>query len=169
MLSKDDVEMIISNTKNKKHRLLLSLGCGSGLRVSEVVNLKSDDIDIKRKLIYVKQAKGNKNRITLLPDKLLDDMKENILIGKKYIFESERGGKLSVRTAQLIFKRALKKAGILKRATFRTLRHSFAIHLLKNGIDVRYVQELFGHQNIRTTQIYTHVTNMALRNIKSPL
>ena len=86
-----------------------------------------------------------------------------------YLFESERGGKLNERTAQIIFYKAIKKAGVKKDATFHSLRHSFAAHLLENGVDVRYVQELLGHQNIRTTQLYTKVTNPSLKNIKSPL
>jgi site-specific recombinase XerD len=89
--------------------------------------------------------------------------------GDDYVFLSERGGKLSERTAQIVFGRALRSARIAKPATFHSLRHSFATHLLENGVDVRYVQELLGHQNIRTTQIHTHLTNPALKNIKSPL
>jgi site-specific recombinase XerD len=86
-----------------------------------------------------------------------------------YLFESERSGKLTERTAQKVFENALKKSDIKKDATFHSLRHSFATHLLENGVDVRYVQELLGHQNIRTTQLYTQVTNPKLKNIKSPL
>ena len=86
-----------------------------------------------------------------------------------FVFASERGGKLTERTAQMVFSKALKKAQISKDATFHSLRHSFATHLLENGVDVRYVQELLGHANIRTTQIYTKVTNPALKNITSPL
>lgn len=85
------------------------------------------------------------------------------------VFASERGGKLTTRTAQKIFEKSLQLAGIKKNATFHSLRHSFATHLLENGVDIRYVQELLGHQNIRTTQQYTHVTNPQLRNIRSPL
>ena len=97
---------------------------------------------------------------------------ETLIISRDFndfVFASERGGKLTDRTAQKIFENALKKAGIQKCATFHSLRHSFATHLLENGVDVRYVQELLGHANIRTTQIYTKVTNPALKNIKSPL
>ncbi len=86
-----------------------------------------------------------------------------------YLFESERGGKLTEKTAQKVFKNALRKAGIKKEATFHSLRHSFATHLLENGVDVRYLQELLGHRNIRTTQIYNQVTNLKIKNIKSPL
>jgi site-specific recombinase XerD len=89
--------------------------------------------------------------------------------GESYVFESARGGKLTSRSAQKIFENALRRIGIKKAATFHSLRHSFATHLLENGVDVRYVQELLGHQNIRTTQRYTHVTNLSLKAIKSPL
>jgi len=106
-----------------------------------------------------------------LPEILIKDL-FNLVTSKvkqDYVFASERGGKLSTRTAQIIFQKALEKAKIKKMATFHSLRHSFATHLLENGIDIRYVQELLGHANIRTTQIYTHVTNPRLKNIKSPL
>ena len=106
-----------------------------------------------------------------MPEKLKNDLL-NICAGKKqndYVFKSERGGRLTERTMQIVFERALNNAKINKPATFHSLRHSFATHLLENGTDVRYVQELLGHANIRTTQIYTHLTNLALKNIKSPL
>jgi site-specific recombinase XerD len=107
----------------------------------------------------------------MIPEKSVNDIK-NLIFGKNgndYVFISERGGKINSRTAQKIFKNALKISGIKKEASFHSLRHSFATHLLENGTDVRYVQELLGHQNIRTTQRYTQVTNPKLKNIKSPL
>ena len=109
--------------------------------------------------------------MSLIPEKMIHDLM-NLIAGKKdndLVFASERGGKLTTRTAQKVFQNALHKAQIKKKATFHSLRHSFATHLLENGVDLRYVQELLGHQNIRTTQIYTHVTNHNLKNIKSPL
>ena len=121
--------------------------------------------------IHIKNAKGQKDRISVLPNKLIGNLKSLISgkMGNDFVFESERGGKLTTRTAQKVFERALKKSGTAKNATFHSLRHSFATHLLENGVDVRYVQELLGHQNIRTTQVYTHVTNPKIKNIKSPL
>ncbi|MBD3329797.1 tyrosine-type recombinase/integrase, partial [Candidatus Dojkabacteria bacterium] len=100
-----------------------------------------------------------------------NDLKMIINSGKpnEYVFPSERGGKLTTRTAQKIFTNAMRKAKIKKDTSFHSLRHSFATHLLENGVDIRYVQELLGHQNIRTTQRYTQVSNPKLRNIKSPL
>jgi len=171
VLSREEIGKIIETLSNDKHKLLISLAYGAGLRVSETINLKIKDISLEELVIHLKEAKGKKDRVTIFPEKLKSDI-INITSGKdknNYIFESERGGKLTERTAQKIFENALKKSGIQKDATFHSLRHSFATHLLENGVDVRYVQELLGHQNIRTTQIYTHVTNPALKNIKSPL
>lgn len=171
VLSKNEIELILSNIRNRKHKLMLSISYGAGLRVCEVINLKIEDVDSERNLIHIKQSKGGKDRVTILPEKIKDDLKNLMYANdnQRYLFESERGGNLTTRTAQKIFEQALKRSGIIKKASFHSLRHSFATHLLENGVDVRYVQELLGHKNIRTTQIYTHVTNMALRNIKSPL
>jgi len=171
ILSRREIQKILGEIKNQKHRLLLSVSYGAGLRVNEVISLKVKDVDLVEQTVHLKRSKGQKDRISILPESIIDGLK--ILIYSKtandFVFSSERGGMLSVRTAQKIFENALKKAKIKKRATFHTLRHSFATHLLENGVDVRYVQELLGHQNIRTTQRYTQVTNPRLRNIKSPL
>ena len=171
VLSKNEIKKILEVTKNTKHRLLLLLAYGAGLRVSEVINLKVKDIDMAELTVHIKQAKGKKDRITVFPEKLLSDI-QNLIAGKDkndYVFPSERGGKLTTRTAQKIFENASKGAAIKKDATFHSLRHSFATHLLENGVDVRYIQELLGHQNIRTTQRYTQVTNPSIRKIRSPL
>ena len=171
VLSRLEIEQIINSVQNTKHKLLLSISYSSGLRVSEVVALKVKDICLPELTIQIRQAKGRKDRISVLSEKLTVDMQQIIATKDQtaYVFESERGGKLTTRTAQKIFENALKKSDIKKNATFHSLRHSFATHLLENGVDVRYVQELLEHQNIRTTQIYTHVTNPKLKNIKSPL
>ncbi|MBD3359171.1 MAG: tyrosine-type recombinase/integrase [Candidatus Buchananbacteria bacterium] len=170
ILSRDEIEAIITAIKNNKHRLILSLAYGAGLRVSEVVRLKVADLDFEGLSIHIKQAKGAKDRITVMSERLKNDL-ISFCTGKSpadYVFASERGGRLTERTMQMVFERALNNTKINKPATFHSLRHSFATHLLENGIDVRYVQELLGHQNIRTTQIYTHLTNLAMKNIKSP-
>lgn len=171
VLSRNDIQLILRNISNEKHCLMVALAYGGGLRVSEVTHLKVRDIHIDDLLIHIKAAKGRKDRITVFPEKLKNKIEKHI--GGKdandLVFASERGGKLSERTAQKVFENALKKSGIKKAATFHSLRHSFATHLLENGTDVRYVQELLGHANIRTTQIYTKVTNPKLKNIKSPL
>lgn len=171
VLSRSEISKILESIQNNKHKLLLSLAYGAGLRVSEVIGLKVQDMDFEELTVHVKQAKGQKDRISVMPTSLIDSLK-NLTAGKDIndlVFESERGGKLTARTAQKVFENALHNSGIKKNATFHSLRHSFATHLLENGTDVRYVQELLGHQNIRTTQIYTHVTNPKLKNIKSPL
>ncbi|MFA5051992.1 MAG: site-specific tyrosine recombinase/integron integrase [Patescibacteria group bacterium] len=171
ILSREEITRLIDSISNVKHCLLISLAYGAGLRVSEVVSLRVRDLDFAEHTIHLKGAKGNKDRITVLPNKLTDGLRQ-MTAGKGMddeVFSSERGGTLSSRTAQKIFEHALARAKIQKAATFHSLRHSFATHLLENGTDVRYVQELLGHGNIRTTQIYTHVTNPALKNIQSPL
>lgn len=171
VLSREEIAKIINITNNKKHQLIIALAYGGGLRVSEIINLKVKDTNLEELTIHLKDAKGKKDRITIFPEKLKESLRQIITNRDKndYVFESERGGKLSERTVQKVFENVLKKAKINKDATFHSLRHSFATHLLENGVDVRYVQELLGHANIRTTQIYTKVTNPSIRNIKSPL
>ncbi len=171
VLSKDEIQKIINAIENKKHRLLISLSYGSGLRVSEAVNLKIKDINLEELTIHIKDAKGRRDRITIFSEKIKNDLHELAVLKNMndYVFASERGGKLTERTAQKVFENALRRASIRKDATFHSLRHSFATHLLENGVDVRYVQELLGHQNIRTTQLYTRVTNPSIKKIKSPL
>lgn len=171
VLSREEIQNMIDNTDNLKHKLMLAVAYGAGLRVSEVVRLKVADVDLNELTLTVRQGKGKKDRLTILSKNIKADL-EKILVGKKnndYVFESERGGGLTEMSAQKVFYLSLKKAGIKKSASFHSLRHSFATHLLENGVDVRYVQELLGYANIRTTQIYTKVTNPSLKNIKSPL
>lgn len=186
VLSREEIGLIIKQITNSKHRLMVSLAYASGLRVSEITNLKVKDINLSELTIHLKGAKGNRDRITVFPERLKNDVATFVAIknGDDFLFESERGarldsrscplddarrGKLTERTAQVVFEKALKSAGVQKDATFHSLRHSFATHLLENGVDVRYVQELLGHQNIRTTQLYTKITNPMLKKIKSPL
>jgi len=171
VLSRNEIEKIINSIKNRKHKLIISLSYGAGLRVSEVVNLKVKDINIEDLVIHIKQAKGKRDRITVFPKRLKSEVVSFIAEknSNDYLITSDRGGKLTSRTAQKVFENALKKSGTKKEATFHSLRHSFATHLLENGVDIRYIQELLGHQNIRTTQIYTKVTNPSIKNIKSPL
>lgn len=171
VLSRKEINSMLEATQNLKHRVLLALAYGAGLRVSEAISVKVGDIDLEECIIHVKQAKGNKDRITVLSHKVIPDLR-TLISGRssnEFIFISERGGKLAQRTAQKIFESAIKKAGIQKGATFHSLRHSFATHLIENGVDIRYVQELLGHANIRTTQRYTQVTNPILKRILSPL
>lgn len=171
VLSRNEIQRIADLIKNEKHRLIIVLSYGAGLRVSEVVRLRVGDVNLDDLTVHIKSAKGNKDRITVFPEKLKAALSEIMALqhGNEYLFESERGGKLSERTVQAVFKKAFQWSGIKKEASFHSLRHSFATHLLENGVDMRYVQELLGHANIRTTQIYTKVTNPMLKKIKSPL
>lgn len=171
VLNRSEIKALIEATNNQKHKLLLSIAYGAGLRVSEVVNLKVKDVNLENLTLHIKHAKGDKDRITIFPDSINEKLTKiiNSKETNEFVFSSERGGKLTTRTAQKVFSNALKKTGIKKEASFHSLRHSFATHLLENGTDIRYVQELLGHANIRTTQRYTQVTNPQLRNIKSPL
>ncbi|HNT30583.1 MAG TPA: tyrosine-type recombinase/integrase [bacterium] len=171
VLSREEIHRIIDTITNFKHRLLIALSYGAGLRVSEAVGLRVRDVDLGELTIHLKQAKGQKDRMTVLPESLVSQLQQMLAgkIGEDFVFTSERGGSLTARTAQKVFENAMRRAGIAKPATFHSLRHSFATHLLENGVDVRYVQELLGHQNIRTTQRYTQVTNPQLKNIRSPL
>lgn len=171
VLSRNEISAILHALKNRKHKLLLALAYGAGLRVSEVVKLRVRDIDWDRNVIAVKKAKGDRDRMTLLPAKISMDLKR-FVFGQEphtFVFESMRGGRLTERTAQKIFEKAAYLAGISKDATFHSLRHSFATHLLENGVDMRFIQELLGHRDIKTTQIYTRVASHAILNIKSPL
>jgi integrase/recombinase XerD len=171
VLSRKEIEKMIELTTNQKHRLLISLAYASGFRISEAVNLKIKDLNVEEMTVHIKGAKGNKDRITIFSEKLKIDIQKIIALRNfnDYVFPSNRGGRLDERTAQKIFENAKNNAKITKDASFHSLRHSFATHLLENGVDVRYVQELLGHANIRTTQLYTKVTNPMIRNIKSPL
>src|SRR3989338_8967511 len=171
VLSRDEIKRILDSIQNTKHRLMVALAYGAGLRVSEIINLRSRDLLFDELTVHIKEAKGKKDRITLIPETIVSTLR-SFLTGKDnddLVFMSNREGKLSERSAQKVFHTALKKTGIKKSATFHSLRHSFATHLLENGVDVRYVQALLGHRNIRTTQRYTQVTNPKLKNIKSPL
>ena len=171
VLSRNEIEQLLATITNEKHRLMIALSYGAGLRVSEIIHLRACDVLVDELTLHIKEAKGKKDRISLIPQKLVPTLRQ-LLFGKQpddVVFASERGGALTERTAQKVFEHALQKAEIKKPATFHSLRHSFATHLLENGVDVRYVQELLGHANIRTTQLYTQVTNPMLKNIKSPL
>lgn len=179
VLAHGEIMDLIRTMQNWKHRLIVSLAYGSGLRVSEVANLKIQDLDFARGVIFVRQGKGGRDRVTVLPEKLKEDL-QKFIDGRKpaeYLFASQRGGngsgksggKLTTRTLQKVFNNALKKAGISTNASFHSLRHSFASHLLENGTNLRFIQELLGHKNIRTTQLYTHVNKNSLAAIESPL
>jgi len=166
VLTKKEIGTVFKKINNAKHKIIISLAYGAGLRISEVISLRVKDFSLEELNIHIKNAKGKKDRITVFPEKLKVDI-QNLMAGKNkndLLFESNRFGKLSTRSVQKIFEDAFKKTGIKKDATFHSLRHSFATHLLENGVDIRYIQEFLGHNNIRTTQIYTKVTNYSIKN-----
>ncbi len=171
VLSKNEIKAILAAVENRKHRTMIAMAYGSGLRVSELVKIRIADIDFENQTIHIKSGKGKKDRITILSKKIIEDCRAFAAgrSSKEYLFPSMRGGHLHPRSMQLVFKRAMSSVGITKDATFHSLRHSFATHLIENGTNIRYVQALLGHSNIRTTQRYTQVTQPALRNIVSPL
>ncbi|MCL2186844.1 MAG: tyrosine-type recombinase/integrase [Treponema sp.] len=172
VLSAEEIIKILNMEKNPKHRLLLMLTYSSGLRVSEVVSLKKEHIDLSRQVIFIKQGKGRKDRYTILSEKVflfIQEYYEHFKI-EKWIFPGQSGkNHLSIRSAQHIFDKAARCAGITKKISIHGLRHTFATHLLENGTDIRYIQELLGHTNVRTTERYTHVAKRNILKIKSPL
>jgi site-specific recombinase XerD len=172
VLAESEVKDLLDCEKNPKHRLLLMLAYSSGLRVSEVVALKKEHIDFRRKTILVHAGKGRKDRYTLLSDRAADFIQRYCsLYGiDRWLFPGSAPGRhLSIRSAQGVFTKALKKARIIKPLSIHSLRHSFATHLLENGTDIRYIQDLLGHSTLRTTQRYTHVAHRAVLKIRSPL
>ena len=172
VLSLEEVRRILSVIKNLKHRCLLMVTYSGGLRVGEVVRLRVEDIDGKRKLVHVHFAKGQKERYTLLGDATLNELREywRECHPAKWLFPSTREcGYLSEQSAENVFKEAAAKAGIVKRVSIHTLRHSFATHLLESGVDLRYIQELLGHASSKTTEIYTHVSSRAIEQIVNPI
>ena len=171
VLSKDEVASLIKQVVNVKHKTILMLTYSSGLRISELLNLKLTDIDSQRKQIKIEQGKGKKDRFTVLSDKVLPLLREYYTQYKPayYLFESPDGKQYSTTSIHIILSDAVRKAGIKKRVTMHTLRHSFATHLLEQGTDLRYIQSLLGHESTKTTQIYTHITTKGFDQIKSPL
>src|SRR5699024_5486032 len=143
-------------TQNLKHRLLLQLCYGMGLRVSEIVNMKIEDIDSYRMQVRIDRGKGKKDRVINLPQTVLEDLRTyyKTYRPKKYLFEGQQGGQYSKRSAQVVFKNAMKKAGIQKSIGIHGLRHSYATHLLEMGTDISFIQRLLGHNDIKTTLIY---------------
>ena len=169
VLSKEQIKELIRTTDNIKHKLIIKLLYASGLRLSELIHLKRKDIDFDRNIIMVVNGKGNKDRITLISESLrLDLLKYYSTAHFKtdYVFEG-RNGKYTQKSVQKVMEKAGKKLGI--RIHPHMLRHSFATHLLEDGIDIRYIQHLLGHSDLKTTEIYTHVSTHSLHKIKSPL
>lgn len=172
VLSKEEVKDIFDSVDNLKHKAILMTIYAAGLRVSEVVKLRIDDIDSKNMQLLIRKGKGKKDRYSMLSKTNLEILRD---YWKRYrpqhfLFEGkEQNSHIAVRSVQRIFENAKNKCGITKKASVHTLRHSFATHLLESGTDICYIQKLLGHTHISSTTIYLHIRRMDLLNIESPL
>lgn len=171
VLSKEEVKNIITAPTNLKHRTMLSLIYACGLRRSELIHLKPNDVDSKRKLLIIRQSKGKKDRIAPISDKIIELLRSYYISYKPkiWLFEGQKEAtQYSEQSLQSVLKQAVKKCNYKKPITLHWLRHSYATHLLESGTDLRFIQELLGHNSSKTTEIYTHVSTKNLQNIKSP-
>ena len=171
VLSVEEISALFKATENLKHKAILMLCYAAGLRVSELVNVRLKDIDSKRMQVRIEQSKGKKDRYSLLSNRLLEVLRAYFRLHrpKEWLFEGIHGEQYSVRSIQAIMKDSAGKAGIKKKVSVHTLRHSFATHLLEQGTDLRYIQTLLGHESSKTTEIYTHITTKGFDQIISPL
>ncbi|AOW19393.1 site-specific tyrosine recombinase/integron integrase [Urechidicola croceus] len=171
ILSKEEVINLLRCTKNLKHRAILAMIYSSGLRIGELINLKLSNIDIDRRQIIVQNGKNRKDRNVIMAESMIPLIMNYVQTYRPtfYFVEGEPNKKYSASSIRAFLKRSCKNAGIVKRVTPHTLRHSYATHLLENGIDIRYIQELLGHAKTETTMIYTHVSKKDLLKIESPL
>jgi integrase/recombinase XerD len=171
VLSKEETKLILEAHGNIKHKAMLSLIYSCGLRRSELLNLKLNDIDSKRGLVIVRKGKGRKDRVAPLSEKILNLLRDYFKAyqPKEWLFEGQSGkGQYDERSLANVLKQALEKSKISKPVSLHWLRHSFATHLLENGTDLRYIQEILGHSSSKTTEIYTHVSNKSIQKIVSP-
>lgn len=166
-LTTREMSRLMGSVTNLKHKCIVQLLYGCGLRLNELLHLKLTDVDSKNKIILIRNAKGGKDRVVMLSPLLLESLKRyyQVYHPEEYLIEGQGGGVYSEKSVQNIVKNAASKAGIIKKVTPHTLRHSFATHLLENGTDIRYIQELLGHRSVNTTEIYTHVTDVAQSKI----
>ncbi len=171
VLTKQEIKKMISSVKNPKHKLMLELLYSSGLRLSELINLKVNDLEVDNKIGWVRSGKGGKDRMIILSQRAAESLSRYLSSRKEkseYIFTG-RNKKISKRAVQKAIKKIAEKAGIKKDIHVHTLRHSFATHLLEAGTDIRKIQVLLGHSNLSTTQIYTKVSTTELKKVRSPL
>lgn len=171
VFSENEVTKIINAITNIKHKAMLMIGYAAGLRISEIVSLKLKDIDSERMMLHIRNAKGKKDREVILSKTLLLMLRYYYTLykPKEFLFEGQHGGAYSARSLQLILKQAKQKAGVKKEGSTHAFRHSFATHLLEGGTDLSIIQKLLGHNDIKTTLRYTHVSKSTLEKIISPL
>lgn len=171
VLNEEEVIRLFKAVENKKHRCMLLLAYSAGLRLGEIIRLRQTDIDRERMQIRVEQSKGKRDRYAKLSARFLVayDQYIGIFRPKDYVFEGAAGNEYSASSIQNVIKAAVEKAGIQKRTTMHTLRHTFATHSLENGVDLRYIQSMLGHESSKTTEVYTHITTKGFDQIKSPL
>ncbi|MBN1897129.1 MAG: tyrosine-type recombinase/integrase [Candidatus Aenigmarchaeota archaeon] len=165
VLNRNEIAGMIDVCVNMKHRLLLMFLYYAGMRLDEVRNIMWRDIDTERDLIHIKTAKGGKERVVFLHKNLKGMLEVYGSVKDGFIFKSQRSGKYNKRTIQQVVKNNALKAEVKKNVTPHTLRHSFATHLLESGADIRYIQQLLGHKDLKTTQIYTHVANSDIKRL----
>lgn len=171
VLIEEEVVRLLRSVDNLKHQTILAVIYSAGLRLGEVIKLKINDLQPEQHRIFVRDAKGKKDRCTLLADRTAAMLKTylNLYRPVHWLFEGSDGGPYSERSVQAIFTQAKERSRINPLATTHTLRHSFATHLLEKGVDLRYIQDLLGHESSKTTEIYTHITKKSWDKIKSPL
>ena len=171
VITEDELFKMLQLASNNKNKLIIGLIYSAGLRRGEMINLRKEDIVTSKKMIFIRGSKGKKDRVSILSEIVLEFLKIYLEEYKPnyWIVEGPGRKKYSATSIGNIVKKTAKKAGILINVTPHVLRHSFATHLLEQGVDLRYIQELLGHENSKTTEIYTHVSNKSLANIKSPL
>jgi integrase/recombinase XerD len=171
ILSPEEVAAMLNSLENIKHKTMLALIYSGGLRRSELLNMKINDVDSKRMFISIKEAKGKRDRVVPLSETVLELLRKYYLEYKPkiYLFEGQKGGKYTETSLEEVFHKAKKLAKINKSVSLHSLRHSYATHLLEGGTNLRYIQELLGHKSPKTTQIYTHVSIEGLGKVQSPI
>ena len=173
VLSKEEIKSLFNAVKNQKHKLIIQLMYSAGLRVSELINLKANDLDINKGYGFVRKGKGSKDRIFIIADSIKEELRRFIETKKlnefDYLFTSKKGRKYNVSSPRNVIKKACKIAKIEKNISCHTLRHSFATHLIEDGYSISEVQSLLGHKSPETTFIYVHTSNMNMIKVKSPL
>ncbi len=171
VLTKEEIQLIFDSISNIKYKLILKLYYSSGLRLSEAINLRKKDLDFNENIIWIRDGKGGKDRMSILSKSLSEELKEfsKYKNSNDFLFVNKKGDPLNPRSIQLALEKVKHKLNIGKDFHVHTLRHSFATHLLENGVDIRKIQELLGHSDLSTTQIYTKISNEELKKVKSPL